>query len=242
MDRTVYSRLAEVEGEHWWFVARREILADQIARLRLPAGARILEVGCGTGGNLAMLSRFGQVSAIEPDEEARACSAARGFDVRGGLLPDGLPDFAAPFDLIAALDVIEHVDQDEASVAALSGLLKPGGCFLATAPAYQWMWSRHDELHHHKRRYGLPAFRRLFEDAGLQIVKSTYCNTLLFPPIAAVRLAKQATGNTAGDDDAMPSAPVNALLKRVFATEKTLLRAFDLPFGVSLLVVARRPA
>lgn len=242
MDREVYDTMRRVERDHWWFAARRQILADRIAALHLPADAAILEVGCGTGGNLEMLSRFGRVRAIEPDAESRAYAARGGVEVQDGLLPGGLPRFEAPFDLVAAFDVIEHVDDDLASVGALSRLLKPGGYFIATVPANAWMWSRHDELHHHKRRYALPAFRALFAQAGLTVEKATHFNTLLFPPIAAVRLVKAAMGDTAGGDDAMPSTGLNAILRRVFALERGLLGVLDLPFGVSILLVARRPA
>ncbi len=242
MDRQVYDTMRRVERDHWWFAARRRILADRIAALALPPEAQILEVGCGTGGNLEMLSKFGQVRAIEPDAESRAYAARGGIEVQDGLLPGGLPPFESGFDLVAAFDVIEHVDDDLASVAALSRLLKPGGYFIATVPANAWMWSRHDELHHHKRRYALPAFRDLFAQAGLTVEKATHFNTLLFPPIAAVRLAKAAMGDTAGGDDAMPGRGLNAILREVFAIETGLLGAMDLPFGVSILLVARRPA
>ena len=134
MDRHVYDRMREIEADHWWFAARREILADQIPRLALPPAAEILEVGCGAGGNLGMLAGFGRVQAIEPDEQSRAHAARDGVIVRGGLLPGGLPSFETAFDLVAAFDVIEHVDEDAASVAALAALLKPGGAFIATVP------------------------------------------------------------------------------------------------------------
>jgi SAM-dependent methyltransferase len=243
MERDVYARIRELEQGHWWFTARREILSDQIARLGLPPAARVLEIGCGTGGNLEMLGRFGSVVAIEPDAEARAYASERwGVDVAAGTLPDGLPAFVTPFDLIAALDVIEHVDHDAASIASIGRLLKPGGHLVATVPANPWMWSAHDVSHHHKRRYRLGQFAALVNAGGLEVRKASYFNTLLFPAISAVRLAKAAAGKDGGDDEAMPPAALNRVLHRLFAMERALLSAVDLPFGVSILLIARRPA
>lgn len=242
MEREVYQRIRELEQAHWWFTARREILADQIARLGLPANANILEVGCGTGGNLEMLGRFGMVCAIEPDDEARAYAANRsGVTVRGGLLPNDLPAFGCAFDLVAAFDVIEHVDDDVSSLAALAQLLQAGGRLIATVPANQWMWSEHDVHHHHKRRYELSQFAAVLAEAGLELRKATYFNTLLFPVIGAVRLSKRALRLAGGDDESMPGPLVNGVLRRVFAAERGLLRGADLPFGVSILAIAQRP-
>ena len=124
MERDVYLRMREIERTHWWFTARREILTAEIERLGLPAYARILEAGCGTGGNLDMLRRFGQVQALEPDAESRDyVKATKGIEVQEAWLPDRMPAFDHRFDLIAALDVIEHVDDDKGAVAALAGLL-----------------------------------------------------------------------------------------------------------------------
>ena len=112
---------------------------------------------------------------------------------------------------------------------------------VTTVPANAWMWSDHDAAHHHKRRYSLPAYRKLFENAGLDVRRASHFNTLLFPPIAAVRLAKNAAGRTGGDE-AMPPKPLNAVLRTVFGLERALLRAADLPFGVSILLIAQKPA
>lgn len=243
MERQIYDRMRVLEQTHWWFTARREILASEIRRLPLSKAARILEVGCGPGGNLELLKGFGEVQAIEPDEESRLYAAERtGVTVQGGLLPDGLPDLGGPFDLIAAFDVVEHVDDDGGSVAALGARLKPGGFLVATVPAYAWLWSEHDAQHHHKRRYRLADFRRLFEAAGLRVRRASHFNAMLFPPIAAVRLAKSVVGIKGGDDEALPSPALNGLLRRLFAAEKELLKLTDLPFGVSILVIAERPA
>jgi SAM-dependent methyltransferase len=243
MDRQTYDRMRLLQADHWWFRGRRKILSGLIADLGLPKSAQILEVGCGPGGNLSMLSAFGEVVGLEPDADSRAYAAENtGVRVEGGLLPGGLPFEAASFDLVCAFDVIEHVDEDQASMTALAALLKPGGYMAATVPAQPWMWSRHDELHHHKRRYRMGAFRRLFGAAGLSIIKASYFNTLLFPPIAAIRAVKMLTRSTAADDDAMPSAPVNGLLAALFGAELGWLRLAPLPFGVSIIVIARRPA
>jgi SAM-dependent methyltransferase len=243
MDRQVYDRMRSLEDRHWWFSARRDILADQIGRLGLGADAQVLEVGCGTGGNLKMLSRFGAVTGLEPDDEARAFAAEKaGTAMASGVLPGGLPFENGRFDMVAALDVIEHVDEDAASVQAMSGLLKPGGFLVTTVPAYRWLWSAHDQLHHHKRRYGLGAYRRLFEDAGLTVRKASYFNTALFAPIAAVRLAKLLFGVKGGDEESMPGPRLNGLLRRLFGAERLWLRGAGFPFGVSILLIAQRPA
>ncbi len=242
MDRAVYDRMREHQRDHWWFRGRRAILATLIGALDLPKGARILEVGCGPGGNISMLKEFGEVTAMEPDEASRAYAAeSNGVSVVGGLLPGPLPFEPASFDLVCAFDVIEHVDDDAGSVAALAGLLKRGGYMATTVPAQPWMWSRHDEAHHHKRRYRLSGYRKLFEAAGLKVAKASYFNSLLFPPIAAIRAAKMAIGSTASDDDGMPSKPVNRALAALFGAERHWLRVGSLPVGVSIVLIARKP-
>lgn len=241
MEREVYDNMRMVEQDHWWFRARRTILADQLRGMGLDRNARILEVGCGTGGNLQMLADFGQVTGLEPDAESRAYAGTRsGVPVVAGTLPAGLPDFPEPFDLIAALDVIEHLDEDQASVQALGRLLKPGGRMLTTVPAHPWMWSHHDLIHHHKRRYKKAEYLNIFGAAGLHVTRASYFNSLLFPLIALARVADRA--REGGQGDAVPPPPVNAMLHAIFKSEKALLRAFNLPFGVSILVVAERPA
>lgn len=242
MDRATYDRMRILQEGHWWFEGRRRILSGLIGALGLPKPARILEVGCGPGGNLDMLQGFGKVTAVEPDDESRTYAAERtGVRVEGGRLPDGLPFEAASFDLVCAFDVIEHIDQDGASVAALGQLVRPGGYLATTVPGQPWMWSRHDELHHHKRRYRMGEYRALFEAAGLEIVIASYFNTMLFAPIAAVRAVKMATGSTAADDDALPPGPINRLLTGLFGAELIWLKHAPLPIGVSIVVIARRP-
>jgi SAM-dependent methyltransferase len=239
MERSVYNNMRAIERDHWWFRARRKILADQVSRLKLGPDARILEVGCGTGGNLEMLSHFGAVTGLEPDEESREyASDQTGVPVVGGTLPDGLPAFQGPFDLIAALDVIEHLDDDAGSLAALRKLLKPDGFLLTTVPAHPWMWSQHDALHHHKRRYRKAQYLNLIETSGFRLTKGSYFNSFLFPAIALARLARF-TERTGGVDDALPAKGLNALLTGIFGAEKMALRHMNLPFGVSLLVIAQ---
>jgi SAM-dependent methyltransferase len=242
MERQVYEEMRALERTHWWFTARREILAAEIAGLSLHQNSDILEVGCGTGGNLEMLSGFGRLQAVEPDADARRYAMERsGLQIHSGALPDGLPPLDRKFHLIAALDVIEHVDADRETVRALAGHLHPGGHLLVTVPAYQWMWSQHDVRHHHKRRYTAGEVTKLLDGAGLSIRRVSHFNTLLFPPIAAVRLANKVLGEKGGDDENLPAPWLNSVLYRAFAGERRLLAGADLPFGVSILAVATQP-
>ncbi|HEX2559050.1 class I SAM-dependent methyltransferase [Phenylobacterium sp.] len=240
MERAVYDRMRELEQAHWWFVGRRELLGQVIGRLGLRQEAKILEVGCGVGGNLPLLGRFGSVEALEPDAESRSyVSAKLGVPVADGRLPDGLPYEPGAFDAVCGFDVLEHVEEDAASTRKLAELVAPGGYLVATVPAYRWMWSRHDELHHHRRRYTKDEFEALFSAAGLKIVKASYFNTLLFPLAVAARLAKRVLG-LKGEDDRMPPGWLNRILTRVFRWEAGWVARGALPFGLSILVVARR--
>ncbi len=239
MDRNVYLRMSEQDSEHWWFVARRQILADQIAALDLGPGARVLEAGCGPGGNLEMLSHFGNLAAFELDDQARDVASARsGIVVEPGSLPDKIAYPAENFDLVAAFDVVEHIERDRESVRSMAKLLRPGGRLMISVPAYQWLWSKHDERHHHWRRYTRREIEALIREAGLRIEKSTHFNTLLFPLILLVRLFKNLLGIADRPDDSTPGALVNGLLRRVFAAERYWLRHGSFPIGVSILCIA----
>ncbi|GLR46574.1 class I SAM-dependent methyltransferase [Sphingomonas astaxanthinifaciens] len=239
MERQVYDRMAELDQLHWWYRARRKVLSALIARVvKPPRNARILEVGCGTGHNLAMLDLFGTVDAIEVDPAARAMAEQRlGRPVGSAPLPDlkGVP--SGGFDLIGSFDVIEHIDDDRAALAGIARCLKPGGKFVMTVPAHQWMWSAHDEVNHHRRRYSKSGLEALFKGSPLKLERIGYLNSLLFPVAMAARAAGRLTGKDDGDDT-LPPAPLNAALEAVFAQEARLIGRVALPPGLSLWAVA----
>ncbi|MEJ7934188.1 class I SAM-dependent methyltransferase [Sphingobium sp. AN558] len=238
MDRSAYASMSAQEEGHWWFVARRAILDSLIARRIAPRpGARILEAGCGTGGNLAMLAAYGSVDALEYDDGARRLATARGIArIEPGMLPGRIGFGEARYDLIALLDVLEHVDADRDALDALRARLAPGGRILLTVPAAPWLWSDHDVLHHHKRRYTLGSLTGVAQAAGLKIEAAGYFNSLLFPLAVAARMAHRLFGRKGGSD-AQPSRPINGWLRRIFATERHLLGRVRFPAGLSLYAI-----
>lgn len=238
MERIVYDRMAELDERHWWYRARRKILAELIERkVRLPEKARILEIGCGTGHNVLMLKRFGTVDAIEIDPAARSIASERlGRPVGDAPLP-GLPGVEeGAYDLVALLDVLEHVDADREALASIARRLKPGGRILVTVPAHPWMWSAHDEVNHHHRRYTRRSLRAAVEGAGLRIEMMSWFNSLLFPLAAATRLAGRITGKQ-DSDDKLPPAPLNGLFELLFGLERYGVGRVPLPPGVSLVAI-----
>ena len=238
MDRAVFDRMAAIDGAHWWFAGRRAIVGALIDRCASRADMRILEIGCGTGSNLPMLMTRGRVDAIEPDAVARALASQRsGIAVVGGFLPDEVVIEDAAYDLIVLLDVLEHVEKDRETLALLRTKLKPGGRLLLTVPSSPWMWSGHDVAHHHHRRYRWSDLSARLDQAGFAVRHHSHFNTLLYPLIAAARIAGRLLGRTGGDD-ALPPAGVNRLLAALFGAERHLAARWSLPVGVSLAVVA----
>lgn len=240
MERVVYDKMAELDQRHWWYRARREVLAALIARtVKLPKRARILEIGCGTGHNLAMLGRFGRVDAVELDDQARGIAEKRlGRSVKSGLLPelDGVPD--RTYHLIAALDVIEHIDNDEAAITAIAAKLKPGGKLIITVPAHAWMWSAHDTLNHHRRRYSKQTLKKLLQGSPLRLEKIGYFNSLLFPIAVAQRFICKAFAIQSDIGMGLPAAALNTAFRHIFAVERHLVDRIPLPPGLSLFAVA----
>lgn len=241
MDRIVYERMAAHDTTHWWYRARRDILADYLTRWGdLPHGAHILEIGCGTGHNLPMLARFGEIDAIEIDETAGAKASERlGKPVGTAPLPELTGVEPGSYDLVAVLDVIEHVEDDVAALKAIAAALKPGGKILITVPAHQWMWSAHDVVNHHKRRYSKRAFEGLLEEAGLRGEKLGYFNSLLFPVAVAARFAGKLMGKD-DSDDSPPPKPLNTLFEAIFRLERHLVGRMPLPPGLSLITLASK--
>lgn len=240
VDARIYTEMAALEDRHWWFVARRRILDKMLAGLPLPSDAQILEAGCGTGGNLAMLARYGHVYGMEANAEAIKLASAKGVaEVCAGYLPNDIPFPEKNFDLIVLFDVLEHLDDDAAALSALRARLKPGGWLLVTVPAFPFLWSGHDEIHHHKRRYRARSLRALTESAGYHVRYLSYFNTWLLPLIAVARLASGKEGE--GSAGSMPNKFLNTLLTKIFASERFFLGHIAFPAGVSLLVMARNP-
>jgi len=242
MNPEAYVEMAATESRHWWFRGRRKILDRIIESMALPRPARILEVGSGTGGNLMMLSRHGDVSALEMDENARKLSLEKTqgrVTIRAGNCPHDIPFPGEQFDLICMFDVLEHIDEDVQTLAALRNHLAPGGRMLVIVPAYQWLWSAHDVFLHHKRRYTASALRRVLTEGGLSVDRITYFNTLLLPLAIVARLKDRIASRKRSSGTKVPASFINSALYAIFSSERRMLASFNLPAGISLIGIAR---
>ena len=239
MDRIVYERMAAHDTTHWWYRARRDILSDYLTRYAaLPKDARILEIGCGTGHNLPMLASFGEVDAIEIDETAGKFAAERlGKPIGISPLPELTGVAPGSYDLVAVLDVVEHVEDDVAALKAIASVLRPGGKILITVPAHQWMWSAHDVVNHHKRRYSKGTLTAALQKAGLGWRKLRWFKSLLFPAAVAARMVGKMTGKDDSDDSPPPKA-LNAAFETIFRIERHLLGRVPMTPGLSIIVLA----
>jgi SAM-dependent methyltransferase len=241
MEHEAYLDMAEVEARHWWFRGRRRILAATIERLKLKPGIKILELGAGTGGNLSLLERFGCVTAVEMNDAAREISRGKAgdADIRAGTLPSSLPLGEETYDLICLFDVLEHVEEDEATLKVVRRHLAPGGRAVITVPAYQALFGPHDVALHHKRRYGRAALADKLRKAGLAVETLSFMNMVLLPAAFLVRWLDKALHRGTASGTKIPVWPLNEVLTGIFGAEALWLARGRLPFGLSLLAVVR---
>lgn len=239
MDRAyVAVHLAE-ERDHWWFRGRRAILLAVLRRVLPARPLRLLELGCGSGNVLESLGALGEAVGMEPDPDLVAAGRARGLDVRHGALPGGRVVPAGWPDAVLLLDVLEHLEDDLEALRAAWTILPPGGSLVATVPAYGWLWSRHDDLLGHRRRYTAPSLGDVVRRAGFRLRHVSHFNTLLLPAIVAARAWKRLRGES-GHDLTRPPAPVNAALAGVLGLERFVVARWRVPAGASLLLIADR--
>ncbi len=231
----------EAEQRSWWFRGRRRILDTVISRLGLPPGARIADIGCGTGGNLVMLARHGRAVGVEPSPAGAAFARERtgGEIVAADAAATGLD--TGTFDLVAMFDVLEHLEDERPALAEVRRLLAPGGRFLFTVPAFMQLWSGHDVALHHHRRYRRGPLAELLTTAGFEVDHLSYYNAALFPAVAAIRVARRRLSGDTEEADVADGAPgpLGRALEGLFAAERHVVDRLTLPFGVSLLGVAR---
>ena len=242
MENELFDEMYKVETQHWWFVARRKIIASVIDTLGLGSNSKIMDAGWGNGDNLEFLSKYGELIAIERDDNALARAQSRQIGkVVKGELPDNFPsDINRENDLIVLLDVLEHIDDDEKSLSSLRNWAKSKGKLLITVPAYQFLWTRHDELHHHKRRYTVRQLKKIIENNGWKVNYISYFNSFLFPLALLDRLKDKVFPPSIIDGLSVPNRVINILFEKIFSLETCILGKVSFPFGLSIIVVAEK--
>ena len=238
-----YPILYEVEETHWWYVGRRRIiqyLVEKICTTLNNPNPRILDVGCGTGANLKMLAAHGRAEGVDISSQAVDFCRERGLNsVRLGAA-EQLPYENASFDLVTALDVVEHLDDDVAGLQEMRRVLRRDGRLLLFVPAFMFLWGVQDDVSNHRRRYTLPGLLKAVEAAGFSVEWSSYANISFFFPVLAVRSVMRWLGLRADTEYGINISPMNGPFSRLFAAERFVFKRGTLPFGVSAVCIARR--
>lgn len=245
MDASEYEKMYRFEANHWWFESRRKILKHLLRRFMPDRQSRILDVGCGTGHHLLYLRRLGYPNVQGQDLSPLAIAFCQQLGVNDVVQCDAtrMPFAAGQFDALLVMDVLEHLPNERTALQEFWRVLKPGGIILLTVPAFSFLWSHHDEVLHHYRRYRHRDVARLAAANGFQIADWTYFFCAIFPAVVAYRMAAKLLRFDQTSDLEATAEPFNTLLKLVSSVEIRLFRyVHRLPFGTSLAVVLQKSA
>ncbi|MEM7724242.1 MAG: class I SAM-dependent methyltransferase [Pseudomonadota bacterium] len=244
METSEYELLAQKQATHWWYRVRRNILESLLEDHRATSDepCSIIEIGAGAGSNVPVLKQFGTVTAVEMHDASRTHLERLYPDVSVGsaALPDSGVFRDAQYDVVVMFDVLEHVEQEHDALKVVKDHVKPKGRLLLTVPAYQWLWTSHDERMHHFRRYNRQMLRASLEDAGWTVERIGYFNTYLFPLAVLARLKDKVVGASVSTGSRVPNSTVNRLFYRVFQSELPRIRRGGFPFGLSVFAMATR--
>ena len=248
MDIDYYAQYFAFEHNDWWFVARRRIVFDLISSFLEDNGARhrLLDAGCGTGITLQHLAKYGQAYGVDNEPVALDFCRMRKERLLTCAALENLPYPDGSYDVVTCLDVIEHIDDDKRAVSELCRVIRPGGLLALTVPAFQSLWSDHDVINHHKRRYRRRQVRQLLgEDFTIELL--SHYNTHLLPIAVAVRMLKKlemklfpaAVRQVKAENTYLPRS-INSLFASIFGSELLWLKRGSLPVGLSIICIARR--
>lgn len=243
MELSRYQAGYKLETNHWWYLGRRKIIEKLIDKIVQPKEKlKILDVGCGSGGNIKFLQKFGKVIGV--DNSKMAISFCRRNNLKNVLLGDAvrLPFNKNSFDLITSLDLLEHVKDDQKALKEFNRVLKPGGHLLITVPALKILWSDFDIPSKHYRRYEKKELKIKIKNVGFKITKLSFINFFLFLPIFLIRSAQNTLQKWIkfGRELKEQNRIINFVLKQIFSSEVLLIEKFDLPIGVSLICIAQK--
>lgn len=243
MQEIVYHTNYRLEESYWWFIARNKIISRIINKTAdLQPKSNVLDVGCGTGGFAEHISGKYNVLCLDTSPIALEYCKKRGLENRFlGVLSD-FPKDKFKIDAVTMLDVIEHIEDDAAVIKEVYDLLEPGGTFIAAVPAYQWLWSEHDVIHMHYRRYTKKQIVSMFREAGFEVTFSSYYNFFLFPLAALKRIADKILKTKKKDTEPVEEvAPwLNSIFTKIFSAEAAFLPQIRFPFGVSIVLTAKK--
>ena len=234
-----------LEKFHWWFVYRQNILKFILKKYLFNMGkdAKIVDIGCGTGGNIQLLNeKYDNITGIDNNEFAiKYCKDKNLNNILQGELPNQIDIADNSVDLVLLFDVLEHVEDDNLSLSVLKNKLKSGGFLLLTVPAFSFLWSQHDEDFHHKRRYNIKQIKKMLGTLDFKIIKSSYIYFCLFPFVLFMRLLKKIFKNySLKDDFKLNNMFLNSLIIKFLSLEKVLFNYIDFPWGSSILVLAKK--